>query len=403
MTADSPPEVAFYPKQVDFLELREPFAAFCGGIGSGKSHVLCYDGLRRFRDRLYMVTAPTYPVLRDATMRTFFELTELLEMPTDYHRSEHLVYLPRENAEVLFRSTENPRLLRGPNLAGVLMDEASLCSREAYRVLVGRLRQAGEFGWLRAAFTPQGRGHWTYETFGAGKPDTALVTARTDENPFLPEEFYETVRRQYGETSQYARQELGGEFVQMEGAEFPAEWFERPGLWFHEWPQDLPWRVIYVDPSSGANELTDLQAVCSVGMGPPDNTLYADCWVGRDNPPTGLIPRVLNLVDSWGPVDVAAFERNATMGFLDAEVERVMAGRPNLVNWWLVTNRKPKIDRIRKLGFYLENSRIRFRRTDGGQSLVGQLCDFPRGEFDDACDALAGAVDLLERITHPGG
>jgi phage terminase large subunit-like protein len=405
----APPEplVALYPKQVEFLNSAAPFKAFAAGIAAGKSHVLCYSALRRVRRRLYMVTAPTYPVLRDATLRSFFELTDRLRIPFEYHRSEHRVLLPRSGAEVLFRSTDNPDLLRGPNLAGVAMDEASLSPRAAYDVLVGRLRQGGEAGWLEAAFTPRGRTHWTYEVFGPDpttgldKPDTHLVRASTADNPFLDPEFLRRVAGQYGNT-QFARQELGGEFVQMEGAEFPAGWFDN--LFFHSWPDPghLPWRVIYCDPSSGANETTDLQAVVQLALGPPDNTLYAECWVGRDSPPTRLVTRVLDAVRAWGPVDGAAFEVNSTLGFLKAEVERVDALHPNVVPWVYVTNRAPKIDRVRKLVPYLETGRLKVRDTEGGRTLVNQLRDFPGCANDDAADAHAGAVWLLQKLVHGG-
>src|SRR5262245_44564014 len=104
--------------------------------------------------------------------------------------------LPSSGAEVLFRSADDPEHLRGPNLSGCALDEASLMDRSAYDVMIGRLRQGGG-GFLRAAMTPKGRVHWTYEVFATGRPDTAMVQARSSDNPFLPEGFVERVRRQY--------------------------------------------------------------------------------------------------------------------------------------------------------------------------------------------------------------
>ncbi len=219
--------ILLHPAQVEFLNHEEPFVAFAGGIGSGKSFILCYDMLRRARrGGLYMVIAPTFPMLRDATMRSFFDVTERAGVPVLFNRSEHRATLPKTGAEILFRSADDPERLRGPNLSGVGMDEASLMAREAYEISIGRLRQGGEVGFLRAAMTPKGRHHWTYQVFAGGRPDTALVRCRTSDNPFLPEAFADTIRRQYPDVM--ARQELEGEFIEDGlGYLFPDEWLNR--------------------------------------------------------------------------------------------------------------------------------------------------------------------------------
>ncbi|MFX4846510.1 phage terminase large subunit, partial [Acinetobacter baumannii] len=86
-----------------------------------------------------------------------------------------------------FRSAEDPDKLRGPNLSGSWLDEASLMEREAFDICIASLREAGEQGWLSATFTPRGLTHWTYDLFGrGGRPDVELFTSRTRDNPFAP-------------------------------------------------------------------------------------------------------------------------------------------------------------------------------------------------------------------------
>jgi PBSX family phage terminase large subunit len=177
------------------------FRAFVGGIGSGKSWAGSYDLIKRARPgRTYLVAAPTYGMLLDATFRSFEGLARQLgvALPDGIKRSAPPSIQLGTGAEVLFRSADDPERLRGPNLSGVWMDEASLMGVDAFNVLIGRLRRGGEQGWLTATFTPKGRLHWTYHTFATGRPDTAIFYARTAENPFLPPRFYDTVRRQSG-------------------------------------------------------------------------------------------------------------------------------------------------------------------------------------------------------------
>jgi predicted phage terminase large subunit-like protein len=203
------------------------FRAFCGGIGSGKSWAGSYDLIRRAKPgRLYMVVAPTYSMLSDATFRMFLQLAQELGIvdPGDVKRSAPPSMRLRTGAEVLFRSADEPDRLRGPNLSGLWMDEASLMGVDAFTIGIGRLREGGEQGWLSATFTPKGRQHWTYETFATGRPDTALFHARTADNPFLPANFHDTIRQQY--TRALAEQELEGAFVDSGGVLFKRYWFE---------------------------------------------------------------------------------------------------------------------------------------------------------------------------------
>lgn len=218
--------VKVYGKQQQFLQSKALLRAFVGGIGSGKSYVGALDVIRRAKpERLYLVTAPTYPMLSDATFRSLTGLAQQLGIVADgdTKSSPPPSIKLRTGAEILFRSTDNPEMLRGPNLSGVWMDEASLSKQEAFNILVGRLREGGEMGWLTTTFTPKGKTHWTYKTFGTGQPDTELIHATSAENPFLPPEFVENVRKRY--TAQQAKQELGGVFVDGGGNHY------YPSLW----------------------------------------------------------------------------------------------------------------------------------------------------------------------------
>ena len=106
---------------------------------------------------------------------------------------------------------------------------------------------------------------------------------RTRENPFNHPEFEKTLQNQYGDTN-WARQELGGEFVQLEGAEFPAEWFAGD-IWFDRWPDDLTLKVVALDPSKGSDGRgDDYQAHVLIGVRVEDSkyVLYVDADLQRE-------------------------------------------------------------------------------------------------------------------------
>jgi predicted phage terminase large subunit-like protein len=250
MSSTSPPpgttrvEIGLHPVQHDYIHTPAFFRGFVGGRGAGKSFVGSYDLLRKAKpNRLYLVCAPTYKVLKDASFRSFSDHAKSLKFLKALNRSDLRATLGN-GAEVLFRSAENPDSLRGPNISGCWMDEASYCHEDAYNVVIACLRENGEQGWLGATFTPKGKAHWTYKILGKNiearrknaealargekptetiDPNIELFTAKTKDNPFLPATFEATLRSQY--TSQMARQELEGSFLDVGGKTFNRAWF----------------------------------------------------------------------------------------------------------------------------------------------------------------------------------
>jgi predicted phage terminase large subunit-like protein len=219
-------QIQLHAAQSKFLQSKALYRAFVGGIGSGKSWAGSYDLIKRAKPgRLYMVVAPTFGMLSDSTMRSFLAVAQQLgvvNMSAVKRAAPPTVKL-RTGAEILFRSGDDPSHLYGPNLSGIWLDEASLMPIEVFNVGIGRLREAGQQGWLTATFTPKGRQHWTHEVFNTGRANTSIEFSRTRDNPFLPAEFAANVAQQY--TSALALQELEGQFMDAEGALFKRGWF----------------------------------------------------------------------------------------------------------------------------------------------------------------------------------
>ena len=173
--------------------------------------------------------------------------------------------------------------------------------------------------------------------------------------------------------------------------EWPPEYFDRPDLWFDQWPEDLIGKAYYLDPSKGeGSKSSDWQAHCWGGWSRSRNALYVECECKRE-PVTEMVGRAIANAQRFGcPVTA---ETNSTMGLLMAEFERQAAGR--MVGLQGIHNSESKLLRIRTLGPYLARGQVRVRNTAGGRELVSQLRDVPNGEHDDAPDSLAG---MLRRV-----
>lgn len=390
--------------QHQFRHSTALYRAFVGGRGSGKSYVACYDLIRRAkRGRTYLLAAPTYPMLADSEFRTFTRIARDLGVLGEVRKSPPSVQLTT-GADILFRSADNPERLRGPNISGAVLMEASLMSRDAYDIVIACLREGGEAGWLSAAMTPRGPAHWSYDVFASGKPDTALFRAPTSANPFLPPNFQAQLQTQYGETN-WARQELLGEFVQIEGSEFPAEWLAGEELWFDEWPDDLRLKVVALDPSKGSDGGgKDYQAHVLIGLRIVDNRYLI--YVEGDLQREGVVPmteRTVSLCRRFAadgkPVDSVVIEDNSTLGFLPQALDAACAKLGYLIPYLCRTNTDRKENRIRQqVAPPLSRRQIRFRRTSGTRLLFGQLSSWPLDEHDDGPDVLSSALKRVAEL-----
>src|SRR5450631_1635635 len=80
------------PTQKRFHDSKARFKGFSGPIGSGKSQALCHEAIRLSYlnpGRTGLIGAPTYPMLRDATMAAFLETLDRNDIPHDVNRAEN--------------------------------------------------------------------------------------------------------------------------------------------------------------------------------------------------------------------------------------------------------------------------------------------------------------------------
>lgn len=239
---------SMYDKQREFAMTDAHHAAFIAGIGSGKSFAGAVRALRAGlgwvgktqvkTPNLGVITAPTYDMLRDATLRTFREIAG--KYVQDFNKNEMLMTL-RNGSEIIFRSTQHPDRLRGPSITWWWGDEAALYTSDVRKIMVGRLRQFGALGYDWVTTTPKGR-NWVYQTFvqdvpPAASDDYLVVRARSRENVYMQADVIEMWESEY--TGDFARQELEGEFIAFEGLVYnefsedvhvvsqTAEWYPR--------------------------------------------------------------------------------------------------------------------------------------------------------------------------------
>lgn len=401
-TVVGPKEMEFrlHSKQLEFYRSNALYRGFVGGIGSGKSFVGAFDLITKsVPGALHAVVAPTYRLLADATLRSFMDVARALDLWDDaaYRKTDNTAML-KDGSEFLFRSGDDPGKLRGPNLRAGWLDECSQMKEEVFSVMIGRLRWGGRQGTLSGTFTPSGREHWTYRVFGDVKnPNVTLVQCSTRDNPFVDRQFYDNLLLQYGKGEGgilRAQQELEGQFVCVEGAEWGPECFSED-LWFTDWPEsDDAIRVVNLDSSKGIGGKTGDDSVFAEVMF-HDGLLWVEFNMNNTRNASQISADAIEIQKAFRP-DFFGIEEEFGGHVLADDLAMRAEAEDLLMPIVLVPTRGlPKDVRIRCLTPYLTRKMFRFRRTE--QTVRGVQCmeSWPHSEHDDAPDALEGAIRII--------
>ena len=222
-------EYELLPAQKEFLlnsgKYSRDIALYQGGYGSGKTFcgsllgiLLClkYPGVTG------LVGAQTYTLLRDTTLKQYFEHLDNMGFVAGYHyeyiKSEEILKF-QNGSEILFRHLQEPNKLKSLNLAFVELEEMSDTPESTFKMLLSRLRQTIKPEWRKAGFKYRLFGHtnpesskgWIYKYFVEQRPENyRLIQAPTTQNKFLEPDYVESLKEAYDE--EYYRINVLGEF-----------------------------------------------------------------------------------------------------------------------------------------------------------------------------------------------
>lgn len=313
---------------------------------------------------------------------------------TDKSETEKRIELPG-GGSITVRSADNPDSLRGDGLDGLVVDEAAFIKKESWTEALSPALMDRQ-GWVMMITTPNGF-NWLKEEFDNASSwhDTECWQRPSSDNPLVTKEWLDKQLERVGPRA--FQQECGAQFVDSEGAEFPAEYF-RDSIWFDEWPSmdKLAIKVIGVDPSKGKTDKSDYSAFAMIGL---DYTgdLWIDCDMERRDV-NRIMQDGVRLCKDFEP-DGVAFESNMFQEVLADSFQQVCRESSYMIPLHCIVNKEHKISRIRQtLTPFLARGEMHFRRSRGGRLLVQQLRDFPVGDHDDGPDALEMGVKLLKRL-----
>ena len=137
--------------------------------------------------------------------------------------------------------------------------------------------------------------------------------------------------------------------------EWPPEYFDKPELWFDNWPPNLKYRVQACDPSKGNDSKTgDYQGHVLAGLA-LDGILYVEAVLAREPVPQ-MVARALDMAAQFTPLDTLVVENNDSLGLVALSFRDELVRRATVAPVSHVVNTKPKVQRIRHVGLYLRRA-----------------------------------------------
>ena len=217
--------------QAEFLALDCKFPAFVAGFGTGKSEVMCnsalLDSIEGGANSLIAMYEPTYDLVRLILAPRMEEKLQQWGARYTYNKSENIIYTSNQQlGDFVLRTLDNPSRIVGYESFRAKIDEIDTLKHdhaaEAWIKIIARNRQVPDtykptsnkpVNTVSIFSTPEGfrfvHDRWVVNR----KPGYEMVQASTLSNPFLPDDYVDSLRASYPE--QLIDAYINGHFVNL--------------------------------------------------------------------------------------------------------------------------------------------------------------------------------------------
>ena len=208
----------FLPHQNEWWNLENFIKQLVGGYGCGKTYI----GSLRSIYLSYLnsgipgqYVSPTYKLAKRTVIPTVKEILNRSQIDYTYNKTDSEFYIKNWDGHFWIGSGDDPDSLRGPNLAWAGIDEPFIQSEEVLNQMLARVRHP-EANHREIFLTGTAEQlNWGYDLAmnDEGRYDLGLVRGKTKDNPYLPDEYYETLKKAY--SKEMVEAYLNGEFVNL--------------------------------------------------------------------------------------------------------------------------------------------------------------------------------------------
>ena len=196
--------------QLEIFQSKAKYPLFVGGFGSGKTETLANCALRdgmQSSDALIALYEPTYDLVRLILAPRMEQKLSDMGIRYKYNKQENIIYSSSPQCgDFVLRTLENPARIVGYESYRAHVDEIDTLKRdqanEAWNKIIARNRQRPNgiekpFNRVSAYTTPEGF-RFAHERWVKNpKQGYELVRAATLSNPFLPDDYVQSLRDSY--------------------------------------------------------------------------------------------------------------------------------------------------------------------------------------------------------------
>lgn len=276
------------PTQRTFLGRAERNAAFVGGMGSGKSVVLCLHAIMNAMmepEGFSLIGRLNYPALENSTMRIFLELVP--EQYGDFLPTAKIFkFINGHQIKFHHLDISDPKVagpIKSMNLSAAYIDEATELSQDIYLLVDGRVRRrVRTYPYVRLASNPAGH-DWVWRMYFDPTRKPAWqnyygINCSMMDNPNLPPEYIENARSSWPED--WVQRYVYGTFADFSDLIYK-EFSEATHVWDSRQPQEYfggstdppaDWPVI-IGIDIGSDTEHDPWAIVLISVA-PDGRLY---------------------------------------------------------------------------------------------------------------------------------
>ena len=379
--------INLYDKQHDFFEAvrnknGEKFICFLGGIGSGKTFIGGLTTLVEAQEGAHILAiGPTYRHLEQIMIASIVDVLTKAGHPFTYNKSDMVLHYGK--GQIIGRTAENVEFIRGLHVDSAWIDEAALCKDELFDIVLGRIRR-GEKNKLFLTTTPRGKNGYVYEKFHEPGADYRLIVSRTEDNPFLPTSYIQSLKDNYSEI--FAAQELHAEFIDFDNGILKRDWFD-----VVDSTPAITQSVRYWDLAASTKQTADYTVGCKLGTDDKDFFILDVKRVKTT--PHHVKQHIFETAQIDGTQTVIGIEQNAFQIAIVEDLQR----DANFSQFTIkgITTVKDKVSRCQPWAARLEAGIVKLRRGHWTNEFINEACQFPNGKHDDQVDAMSGAWQML--------
>lgn len=204
------------------------FNVFYGGAGSGKSHFVAQKLILKCLQykRKLLVIRKVGNTLKDSVWAMFLKL--LYQMPqviSRVNKSDFTIELINGSV-ILFKGLDDPEKVKSiEGITDIVVEEASELTEDDFDQLNLRLRAKCGMLQIHLMFNPVSKVNWVYKRFFEnGTPeDTVIIHTTYKDNPYLPQEYINSLLRLERTNPAYYKIYVLGAFATLDKLVFPVK------------------------------------------------------------------------------------------------------------------------------------------------------------------------------------